>query len=64
MMNRRTLMGTAAAALAAVGLSGAALAADAIKVGNTMAYSGPASAYGQIGTTIEKYIDMVNARAA
>ncbi|MDF2232325.1 ABC transporter substrate-binding protein [Albimonas sp. CAU 1670] len=61
-MNRRTLLGVAAAALASAGISGAALAADdVIKVGNTNPYSGPASAYGQIGRTIEAYIKKVNA---
>ena len=32
-----------------------------IKVGNIMPYSGPASAYGQIGKTIAAYFKMVNA---
>lgn len=32
-----------------------------IKIGNTMPYSGPASAYGQIGKTISAYFDKVNA---
>lgn len=32
-----------------------------IKLGNIMPYSGPASAYGQIGETIGKYFDKVNA---
>jgi len=31
-----------------------------IKIGNTNPYSGPASAYGQIGKTIEAYFKMVN----
>ncbi|SFI62923.1 ABC transporter substrate-binding protein [Albimonas pacifica] len=63
MLNRRTLLGAGAAALAAAGIPAAALAADdVIKVGNTMAYSGPASAYGQIGSTIGAYIEMVNAQ--
>lgn len=32
-----------------------------IKIGNTMPYSGPASAYGVIGKTMAAYFDMVNA---
>ena len=32
-----------------------------IKVGNTNPYSGPASAYGQIGKTIAAYFNKVNA---
>ncbi len=35
-------------------------AADTIKIGNTNPYSGPASAYGQIGKTIQAYFDKVN----
>src|SRR5262245_51826642 len=31
-----------------------------IRIGNTNPYSGPASAYGQIGKTIEAYFKMVN----
>ena len=31
-----------------------------IKIGNTNPYSGPASAYGQIGKTIEAYFKMIN----
>ena len=34
---------------------------DAIKIGNTNPYSGPASAYGQIGRTVEAYFEMINA---
>ena len=33
-----------------------------IKIGNTEAYSGPASAYGVIGKTEEAYFKMVNDR--
>ena len=32
-----------------------------IKIGNIMPYSGPASAYGNIGKTEQAYIDMINA---
>lgn len=57
-------------AVAAVGLmmAGSALAADmpgvtdsTIKIGNTNPYSGPASAYGTIGKTIDAYFAKVNA---
>lgn len=66
-MNRRT----AIALLTAAGLSlpAAAIAAGKydsgasdteIKIGNTNPYSGPASAYGQIGKTIAAYFNKVN----
>src|SRR3546814_7708236 len=66
-MNRRL----AIALLTAAGLSlpAAAVAAGKydpgatdteIKIGNTMPYSGPASAYGQIGKAIAAYFDKVN----
>lgn len=65
MITRRTTM-VAAAALALV--AGAASAQNApgvtdtsIKVGNIMPYSGPASAYGQIGETMGKCLEMLNA---
>src|SRR5262252_7282289 len=32
-----------------------------IKIGNTMPYSGPASAYGEIGKTYAAYFDKINA---
>ena len=63
-MNRREFM-TSAAALAL--LSGRARAADMpgvtateIKIGQTMAYSGPASAYGVIGRAEAAYFKMIN----
>src|ERR1700724_643331 len=34
---------------------------DEIRIGNTMPYSGPASAYGVIGKTIAAYFNKVNA---
>ena len=34
---------------------------NTIKIGNTNPYSGPASAYGQIGRTVEAYFEMINA---
>ena len=61
MFNRRSLI-LAAAAAAILGGAGAqsAAAEDAIKIGNIMPYSGPASAYGTIGKTMSAYIDMIN----
>ena len=62
---RRTIV--ALAALAAAAAPQAVLAqnttgvtADTIKIGNINPYSGPASAYGQIGKTIEAYFNKVN----
>lgn len=61
---RESLIGAAAGALAlragpafadTVGVS-----KTSIKIGNTMPYSGPASAYGQIGETIGKFFEMLN----
>ena len=58
------------AATAIFGMMGSALAEgqydpgasdDAIKIGNTNPYSGPASAYGAIGRAIGAYFDKVNA---
>ncbi len=68
MIGKRFLQASAIAA----GLTfaaGAAVAAEygpgasdsEIKIGNTNPYSGPASAYGSIGTVISKYFDKVNA---
>jgi branched-chain amino acid transport system substrate-binding protein len=68
MITRRFLLQTAAtgAAYSAVGLR-AARAANApgvtdteIKIGQTMPYSGPASAYGVIGRTEAAYFKMIN----
>ena len=55
---RSILRATAAVALAAA--ASAAGAQETIKVGNTMPYSGPASAYGQIGETEAKCFEMIN----
>lgn len=52
---RTVLMAGAAMALG-VGMA----AADTIKIGNTMPYSGPASAYGQIGQTIQACFKWAN----
>ena len=67
-MNRRIAIALLTAA--SISLPAAAIAAGKyddgasdteIKIGNTNPYSGPASAYGQIGKTISAYIDKVNA---
>ena len=55
---RSTLM--AAGAALAVTVT-AAYAGETIKIGNTNPYSGPASAYGQIGQTIQACVKMINA---
>lgn len=66
MLTRRTsLIAAAAAALAFAAGPGAAqtvvgVTDTSIKVGHINPYSGPASAYGQIGQTIEKYFEMLN----
>src|SRR5271155_4759137 len=67
MINRRTFLqsGAAAAALAAGASSARADNAPGvtdteIKIGNTMPYSGPASAYGVIGRTEAAYFKMIN----
>ncbi len=67
--NRRTFIGgmSAAAVLSSVGVASAQKkysdgASDSeIKIGHTGPYSGPASAYGQIGKTLEAYWKSVNA---
>ncbi len=67
MITRRTLLasGAAAAAVAATARSARAdatpgITADEIKIGQTMPYSGPASAYGVIGKTESAYFKMIN----
>ncbi|WP_339949121.1 ABC transporter substrate-binding protein [uncultured Albimonas sp.] len=60
MLNRRSMM-MAAASVLVLSAAGPAAAQEAIKIGNTMPYSGPASAYGQIGNTIEAYFNKLNA---
>jgi branched-chain amino acid transport system substrate-binding protein len=66
MITRRTFLQSSAAAAFAAG-SGSARADDApgvtgteIKIGQTMPYSGPASAYGVIGRTEAAYFKMIN----
>ncbi len=64
-MHRRTLLASAGA-IAAVGRIGKANAdtpgvtATEIKIGNTMPYSGPASAYGAIGRGLTAYFKRLN----
>jgi branched-chain amino acid transport system substrate-binding protein len=65
MMNRRQFLTTAAALAAATQARADALpgvTAKEIKIGQTMAYSGPASAYGVIGRTEAAYFKMINAQ--
>jgi branched-chain amino acid transport system substrate-binding protein len=55
---RTTILATTAVALAAT--VSFATAQETIKIGQTMPYSGPASAYGQIGATQEACFEMIN----
>ncbi len=45
---------------AGLAFGGAARAADTVKIGNTMPYSGPASAFGEIGNVMKAYYQKVN----
>jgi len=66
---KRTFLATALAGLTLAAFSGTALAqkydsganAKEIKLGNVNPYSGPASAYGAIGKTMDAYFKMINA---
>src|SRR5882672_11489310 len=49
----------AAAPVLALGQTPGVTATE-IKIGNTMPYSGPASAYGTIGKSIEAYFKLIN----
>ena len=67
MITRRTFLQSSAAAAAFAASAGSARADDApgvtdseIKIGQTMPYSGPASAYGVIGRTDAAYFKMIN----
>jgi len=61
-LTRNAAIGVLPALLALGGLPQHAAADDGeIRIGNTMPYSGPASAYGIIGKTISAYFDKVNA---
>src|ERR1700683_2215107 len=69
MINRRTFLQSSAAAAAFAASAGSACADNApgvteseIKIGQTMPYSGPASAYGVIGRTEAAYFKMINER--
>src|SRR5581483_1745641 len=61
-LTRNAAIGVLPALLALGGLPQHAAADDGeIRIGNTMPYSCPASAYGIIGKTISAYFDKVNA---
>ena len=67
MFTRRTFLQSSAAVAAFAASAGSARADDApgitdaeIKIGQTMPYSGPASAYGVIGRTEAAYFKMIN----
>ena len=61
MISRRAAMASGFAARHAAGLPRARAAAEpAVKIGNTMPYSGPASTYGVIGRTESAFFKMVN----
>ena len=64
MLQRRTLLAGTAAGLAAPALARAqrtpGVTGDEIRIGNTMPYSGPASAYGVIGRSHQAFFRMVN----
>jgi len=64
MLNRRNLLAAGAAGLALPGLARAqgtpGVTANEIKIGCTMPFSGPASAYGVIGRSHEAFFRMVN----
>lgn len=55
------IVAAAAAIMAGPALAQTGVTDTSIKIGNIMPYSGPASAYGQIGETIEKYFEKLNA---
>ena len=57
----RLMVASAAGILATQPASAAGPGDDEIRIGNTMPYSGPASAYGVIGKTLSAYFDKVNA---
>ena len=53
-------MGMVATSAFAVKMYGPGVTDDSIKLGNTMPYSGPAAAYGQIGKSTAAYFDKIN----
>src|ERR1700727_636591 len=66
-MTYRSMIVAAAAAIMSIGAAGAAdygpgVSDTEIKLGQTMPYSGPASAYGTIGRIEEAYFNMVNSK--
>jgi branched-chain amino acid transport system substrate-binding protein len=66
MLTRRHLLGAAGAALAVPAIARAedapGVTATELRIGNTMPYSGPNSAYGVIGRTEQAFIRMLNER--
>lgn len=64
MLNRRHILAAGAAGLALPGIARAqqtpGVTATEIKIGSTMPFSGPASAYGVIGRSHEAFFKMVN----
>ncbi len=66
MLTKRNVLAAGLASVAALAAPAMAqtvvgVTDDTIKIGNTMPYSGPASAYGQIGQTMAAYFKKVNA---
>ena len=59
--NAATALMLAAMATPAFGQGPAASSANEIRIGNTVPYTGPASAYGVIGKVLAAYFDKVNA---
>src|ERR1700681_3677317 len=55
------IVGCMAGLLATERVSAASAGDNEIRIGNTMPYSGPASAYGTIGKVISAYFDKINA---
>ncbi len=60
MLTRRATLATGAALLAAPAIRRASAADAPIKIGNTMPYSGPASAYSSVGKADSAFFRMVN----
>src|SRR6266852_5309786 len=58
---RALIVAFMAGPLAAERVSAASAGDNEIRIGNTMPYSGPASAYGTIGKVISAYFDKINA---
>src|SRR5690606_19614652 len=63
-IHKKLLVGASLAllALSSQAENGPGVTDTEIKIGNLMPYSGPASAYGQIGKATAAYFDMVNDR--